>query len=104
MQEVMNRILETEQKAHQTRTEAQNNAKSAQLEAARQGKDLLDKARKNAGERARNLISDANADAEAALAAADQRAKEKAEQLKSECADKIRKASEFVVERIVDGV
>lgn len=104
MQEVMNKIVDAEQKALSMRNAALNEAKLAQAEAVRQGKDLLDKARKSGLESAKQVLDDAQAQSQALLKDAAEQAVRKADALKKENQEKIRAASRFVMERIVDSV
>ena len=73
-------------------------------EALRQGKELLEHARKAGNEEAAKLISQAEAEAQALLAKSEQQAAEKARRLRGDSEEKMRAAARFVMERIVDSV
>lgn len=104
MQEVMNKIVDAEQKAQEIHSNALNEAKLSQADAVRQGKELIDKARKESGEQAKDILAQAQQDVRAILDKADRDAAGKAAQLIADSRQKVLDAARFVTERIVNSV
>lgn len=104
MQEIISKITNVEQEAVKVRTDAQSSTKAAGMDAARQGREIVESAKKRSVESARTMLSEAADRAQTILAQAHTDADQKAEALSAAANAKISEASRFVMERIIEGV
>lgn len=104
LQEIMNQIVAAEEQAQSIRSGALAESKAAQAEAARQGRLLVENARKRGTETARSLLEEAEADARLIAQNAQAKAAEKADALRERNEKSVDSAARFVMERIVNSV
>ena len=99
--EAIQKVTEIENKGRAEKADAESRVKQALSEAEREGASQLQKARKEAADRGKEMLRQAEARAAVAAAEIAKDAEGESARLRAEAKDRLDKAAEFIVGRVV---
>ena len=104
MKETLEKILQIEAECEETKRNARHEAKRVKDAAAAAGKESVREKRREANKRAYEIIEKANQNADAAVARVKQEINTEYKNLTTAADRNMKKAAEYITERVAEGV